>query len=187
MQKWRQNLTKTCTLGWGTRRMSPCLQLGLSSSVSRIEALQSLWRSLLPQPPWWRERRHQPHQLKSLLLAIRGWRLGTSRRRRLTLGLLASRMTLGFPWRKLKISSVQTTWRYLRGCQQMKLRGVISTSSSKYLCDFTLCSSFPFLFSLSFIYLFIYIYIYIYTSLLFFFLGVGRESSSYFKVFGLRG
>ena len=60
----------------------------------------------------------------------------------------------------------------------MRLWGVTSISSSRYLCKF-----------ISFVRLFfffdkIYIYIYIYT---FFFPGVGRESPSYFGVPGLGG
>ena len=160
LQKWRRSLIRTCMPGWGTRRTSPCLQLGLSPSLSRIEALQSLRCSLLPQPSWQRGWRHQPCQSKSLLPVIRGWGLGTSRRRRLTPGLLVSRMMLEFPWREPKTSLAQTTWRYSRGCQQMMLRGVIFISSFRYLCNFTLCLSFPSV---------LYIYIYIYTSFLHFF------------------
>ena len=130
------------------------------------------------QPSWQRGWRHQPCQSKSLLPVIRGWGLGTSRRRRLTPGLLVSRMTLEFPWHEPKTSLAQTTWRYSRGCQQMMLRGVIFISSFRYLCNFTLCLSFPSV---------LYIYIYIYLLSPFFFLGVRRESPSYFRVSGLRG
>ena len=76
----------------------------------------------------------------------------------------------------------------------MMLQGVIFISSFRYLCNFTLCLSFPSLLFLFIIFIF-YLYIYIYTSFLLFFfcffffvfLGVRRESPSYFRVSGLRG
>ena len=61
----------------------------------------------------------------------------------------------------------------------MMLRGVIFISSFRYLCNFTLCLSFP-----SVLYIYIYIYI---PHFSIFFLGVRRESPSYFRVSGLRG
>ena len=58
----------------------------------------------------------------------------------------------------------------------MRLWGVTSISSSRYLCKF-----------ISFVRLFFFLIKYIYIYIHFFFPGVGRESPSYFGVPGLGG